>query len=122
MLKLGLDIDREKFVVAAQYDHAMPRPPRGFAPAEFFRWVEVRLREGFEVHVVNESCGFGFGLFRALVQAGAHCFVIAPQKLDERNTRVKADGRDSRALCLRLDRYLAGNKDFHEKVRISVEP
>jgi hypothetical protein len=27
MLKLGLDIHREKFVVAAQYDHATPRPP-----------------------------------------------------------------------------------------------
>ena len=67
-------------------------------------------REGFEVHVVYESCGFGFGLYRALLQAGAHCYVIAPQKLDERNTRVKTDGRDSRALCLRLDRYLAGDK------------
>ena len=59
MLKLGLDIHREKFVVAAQYDHATPRPPRGFAPAEFVPWVEARLREGFEVHVVYESAGWG---------------------------------------------------------------
>ena len=35
LLKLGLDIHREKFVVAAQYDHATPRPPQRFAPAEF---------------------------------------------------------------------------------------
>jgi transposase len=81
-------------------------------------WVEARLREGFEVHVVYESCGFGFGLYRALLQAGAHCYVIAPQKLDERNTRVKTDGRDSRALCLRLDRYLAGNKDSLAVIRV----
>jgi transposase len=121
MLKLGLDIHREKFVVAAQYDHATPRPPRGFAPAEFVPWVEARLREGFEVHVVYESCGFGFGLYRALLQAGAHCYVIAPQKLDERNTRVKTDGRDSRALCLRLDRYLAGNKDSLAVIRVPSE-
>jgi transposase len=52
--------------------------PRGFAPAQFLPWVEARLREGFEVHVVYESCGFGFGLYRALLQAGAHCYVIAP--------------------------------------------
>jgi transposase len=121
MLKLGLDIHREKFVVAAQYDHATPRPPRGFAPAEFVPWVEARQREGFEVHVVYESCGFGFGLYRALLQAGAHCYVIAPQKLDERNTRVKTDGRDSRALCLRLDRYLAGNKDSLAVIRVPSE-
>ena len=35
MLKLGLDIHREKFVIVAQHDHATPRPPRRFAPAEF---------------------------------------------------------------------------------------
>ena len=121
LLKLGLDIHREKFVVAAQYDHATPRPPQRFAPAEFLPWVEARLREGFEVHVVYESCGFGFGLYRALLQAGAHCYVIAPQKLDERNTRVKTDGRDSRALCLRLDRYLAGNKDSLAVIRVPDE-
>jgi len=44
LLKLGLDIHREKFVVAAQYDHAMPRPPRRFAPAEFLPWVEQALK------------------------------------------------------------------------------
>jgi hypothetical protein len=90
MLKLGLDIHREKFVVAAQYDHATPRPPRGFAPAEFVPWVEERLREGFEVHVVYESCGFGFGLYRALLQAGAHCYVIAPQKLGAPGSRPES--------------------------------
>ena len=54
VLKLGLDIHRDKFVVVAQYDHATPRPPQGFAPVEFVPWVEGRLREGFEVHVVYE--------------------------------------------------------------------
>ena len=85
------------------------------------RWVEARLREGFVVHVVYESCGFGFGLYRALLQAGAHCYVIAPQKLDERNTCVKTDGRDSRALCLRLDRYPAGNKNSLAVIRVPSE-
>jgi transposase len=121
LLKLGLDIHRDKFVVVAQYDHATPRPPRGFAPAQFLPWVAARLREGFGVHVVYESCGFGFGLYRALLRAGAHCYVIAPQKLDERNTRVQTDGRDGRALCLRLDRYLAGNKDSLAVIRVPTE-
>jgi hypothetical protein len=37
-------------------------------------WVEARLREGLEVHVVYESCGLGYGLYRSLIQAGAHCY------------------------------------------------
>ena len=73
LLKIGLDIHRERFVVVAQYDHATPRPPQRFAPAEFVPWVEVRLREGFEVYVVYESCGLGYGIYRSLIQAGAHC-------------------------------------------------
>ena len=121
LLKIGLDIHREEFVVVAQYDHATPRSPQRFAPAEFVPWVEARLREGFEVYVVYESCGLGYGIYRSLIQAGAHCYVIAPQNLDEGNTRVKTDGRDGRALCLRLDRYLAGNKDSLAVIRVPSE-
>jgi hypothetical protein len=117
LLKIGLDIHREKFVVVAQYDHATPRPPQRFAPAEFVPLVEVRLREGFEVHVVYESCGLGYGIHRALLEAGAHSYIIAPQQLDERNTRVKTDKRDGRALYVRLDRYMAGNEDSLAVIR-----
>jgi hypothetical protein len=49
LLKIGVDIHREKFVVVAQYDHATPRPTQGFARAEFLPWVEARLGEGLEV-------------------------------------------------------------------------
>jgi hypothetical protein len=71
-------------------------PATTLAPAQFVPWVQARLDEGFEVHVVYESCGLGYGLYRALLKPGAHCYVIAPQKLDEGNTRVKTDGRDGR--------------------------
>ena len=40
---------------------------------------------GHTVHVVYEACGFGFGLYRELEALGAHCYVIAPRKLDEGN-------------------------------------
>ena len=106
--------------MVAQFDHATPRPPQGFAPAEFVPWVEARLGEGLEVYVVYESCGLGYGLYRSLIQAGAHCDLIAAQQLDERNTRVKT-GRDARELCLRLDRYLAGNKDSLAVIRVPSE-
>jgi len=85
-IQLGLDIHAKLYVVVAQYDHALPKPPRRFAPEEFMPWVESLLRAGHGVHVVYEACGFGFGLHRQLVAAGAHGYVIAPRKLDEART------------------------------------
>ena len=81
VIKLGLDIHAKTYVVVAQYDHAALRPPQRFAPGEFVPWVEGLLAQGHTVHVVYEACGFGFGLYRALQKAGAHCVVIAPRKL-----------------------------------------
>ena len=56
-----------------------------------------------------EACGFGFNLYRQLIAARAHCYVIGPRKLDEECRRVKTDPRDATTLCQRLSRYLEGN-------------
>ena len=55
-IKLGLDIHAKLYVVAAQYDHALPKPPRRFEPEQFVPWVESLLPAGHEVHVVYEAC------------------------------------------------------------------
>ena len=118
VIKLGLDIHASVYVVVAQHDHAALRPPRRFGPAEFVPWVEELLKEGHTVHVVYEACGFGFGLCRALIQAGATCHVIAPRKLDEQRTGVKTDARDAGTLCQRLSRYVDGNTRELAVVRV----
>jgi transposase len=41
--------------------------------------------------------------------------------LDERNKRVKTDGLDARALCLRLDRFVQGNRAALALVRVPTE-
>src|SRR5450755_944391 len=120
-IKLGLDIHAKVYVVVAQHDHAMPRPPRRLAPAEFVPWVEGLLRAGHTVQVVYEACGFGFGLCRALEKAGAHCHVIAPRKLDEQRTGVKTDARDAATLCQRLSRYVDGNTRELAVIRVPTE-
>ena len=73
------------------------------------------------MHAVYEACGFGFGLQRQLTALGIHCEVVCPQKLDERNKRVKTDGLDAKALCLKLDRFVQGNRDALAIVRIPTE-
>ena len=119
--KLGIDVHQHQYVVVVQVEGAAPKPPQRFTPAAFLPWVARLRRRGDEIHAVYEACGFGFTLQRQLTALGIHCYVVAPQKLDERGQRVKTDGRDAKALCLRLDRYLQGNRDALAVIRIPSE-
>src|SRR5882724_800898 len=121
LIKLGLDIHAKQYVVVAQYDQLLPKAARRFWPGEFVPWVEWLLRQGHTVHVVYEACGFGSGLYRQLRAAGAHCYVIAPRKLDEQRTGVKTDPRDATILCQRLSRYVEGNTRELAVIRVPTE-
>ena len=120
-VKIGVDVHAAFYVAVLQRDHATPGAPRRFAPESFVPWVRSLVAAGDEVHVVYESCGFGFGLHRALLAAGAACYVISPQALDESHSGVKTDGRDARTLCLRLERYLQGNRHALAVIRVPTE-
>src|ERR1051325_10622811 len=121
IIKIGLDMHARLYVAVAQYDQLLPKPARRLAPTEFVPWVEQLLRAGHTVHVVYEACGLGFGLYRQLKEIGAHCYVIAPRKLDEQYTRVKTDPRDATTLCQRLSRYLDGNTRELAVIRVPTE-
>ena len=73
------------------------------------------------MHAVYEACGFGFALQRKLSALSIQCHVVCPQKLDEQNKRVKTDGLDAKALCLKLDRFVQGNRDALAIVRVPTE-
>ncbi len=120
-IKIGLDVHAQVYVAVAQYDQLLPKAARRFAPSEFVPWVEGLLRAGHQVYVVYEACGFGFTLYRQLKAAGAHCYVIAPRKLDEQCTRVKTDPRDATTLCQRLSRYCEGNTRELAVIRVPSE-
>jgi transposase len=121
MIKIGLDVHARLYVAVAQHDHLLPKPAQRLAPSQFVPRVEQLLAAGHSVHVVYEACGFGFGLYRQLQAAGAHCYVIAPRKLDEQFTRVKTDRRDATTLCQRLSRYLDGNTGELALIRVPTE-
>ena len=120
-IKLGVDVHQARYVVAAQHDHATPKPARRFRPEEFVPYVERLLARCHTVFVVYEACGFGYGLYRRLAALGVTCYVIAPCKLDEQGKRVKTDALDAGALCQRLSRYLDGNKKELATVRVPTE-
>ena len=120
-IKLGIDVHQDFYVVVEQVGGSNPKPPQRFAKEAFLHWAAKVKSQGGEVHAVYEACGFGFGLQRQLAGLGIQCHVVCPQKLDEQNRRVKTDGLDAKALCLKLDRFVQGTKDALALVRVPSE-
>jgi transposase len=122
VIKLGIDVHQECYVVVCQEGGGNPKPAQRFKKAAFLCWVEkLKQKNGAEIHAVYEACGFGFGLQRALRALGIECHMVCAQKLDEHNKRVKTDGLDAKALCLKLDRFVEGNREALARVRVPSE-
>ena len=120
-IKLGIDVHQDFYVVVMQEGGGNPKPPQRFHKEAFLHWAAKLRAGGATVHAVYEACGFGFCLQRRLSALGIHCYVVCPQKLDEQNKRVKTDGLDAKALCLKLDRFLQGNRHALARVRVPSE-
>lgn len=118
LLKLGLDVHLDFSMVVVQQEHANPKAPRKFTREQLVAYVSQQVAAGFQVFCVQESCGFGFTLHRQLVAAGAQSYLITPIAL---NGQRKTDKLDARALCLRLSRWLDGNRDELNPIRIPSE-
>jgi transposase len=120
-IKLGIDVHQHFYTVVMQEGGSNPKPPQRLAKEAFLHWAaRLQCRAG-QVHAVYEACGFGFELQRQLSALGIHCHVLCPQKLDERNKRVKTDSLDAKALCLKLDRFVQGNREALALVRVPTE-
>lgn len=122
VIKLGIDVHQTFYVVVIQEGGGNPKPAQRFKKEAFLYWVaKLKQKSGAQIHAVYEACGFGFGLQRQLTALGIACYVVCPQKLDERNKRVKTDGLDAKALCLKLDRFVEGNREALAVVRVPSE-
>ncbi len=121
VIKLGIDVHQQFYTVVMQEGGSNPKPPQRFSKQGLVHWAARIKNQGGEMHAVYEACGFGFGLQRALSGLGIKCYVVCPQKLDEHNRRVKTDSLDAKALCLKLDRFVQGNRDALALVRVPSE-
>lgn len=120
-IKLGIDVHQDFYVVVSQEGGANPRPPQRFDKEGFLHWAAKLVSRREEIYAVYEACGFGFSLQRQLSALGIKCYVVCPQKLDEQNRRVKTDGLDAKALCLKLDRLVEGNRHALALIRVPTE-
>jgi transposase len=117
VIKLGLDVDLKQITATVQYEQQNPKPAQSFTAGRLAAWVKEKVQAGHTVWTVYESCGFGYTLHYQLVAAGAHSLVISPVRLHTQRRR-KNDRLDARQLCLRLSRYLEGQKDELPVIRI----
>jgi transposase len=120
-IKLGIDVHQDFYVVVMQEGGNNPKSPQRFGKQAFLHWAAKLVRSGARVYAVYEACGFGFSLQRKLSALSIKCYVVCPQKLDEQNRRVKTDALDAKALCLKLDRFVEGNRSALALVRVPTE-
>ncbi len=107
-----------EYVVVRQIDGMSPQPPQRFAPDAFVVWAKKQTDLADEVHCCYEAAPFGFVLHKRLVPLGVKNFVVRPRNWDEYGKKVKTDQRDTLALVSCLDRYLAGNKEALNVIRV----
>jgi transposase len=115
--KLGLDVDLRNIAVAVQCKRGTIGPARKFSREQLIDWVKQKAALGQVVHAVSECCGFGYTLHEELVAAGAHSIITTPMRLNLERRR-KNDRMDARELCVRLSRYLDGQRDELRAIRI----
>jgi hypothetical protein len=73
VIKLGIDVHQDFYVVVMQEGGANPKPPQRFEKQAFLHWAAKLKSRGAEVYAVYEACGFGFCLQRQLSALSIHC-------------------------------------------------
>lgn len=118
VIKLGMDIHKEKYVVVRQIDQQGPQSPQRFTPQKFLCWVKKQRSLAKRVVSCYEAGCFGYVLHRKLEAMDIENLVVRPRNWDEYGKRVKTDKRDAKELCSHLDRYLAGSEQALCVVRV----
>jgi transposase len=122
LIKLGIDVHLDCYVVVRQIDGGTPQPAQKFSSREdLAAWIEKQSALAQKVYSCYEAGPLGYSLHRQLLELGVSNYVVRPRDWDEYGQKVKTDKRDARELCLHLDRYVAGNEKAFCVVRVPSE-
>jgi transposase len=121
VIKLGIDVHLDRYVVVRQIDGGAPQPPQRFSPAQFLDWAKKQTALAQQVYSCYEAGPFGYSLHRKLKDLGITNYVVRPRDWDEYGKKVKTDKRDAKAMAQSLDRYVSGNQEAFCVVRVPTE-
>ena len=94
VIKIGLDIHLDRYVVVRIIDGNSPQPPQSFKPKEFLLWMAKQLTLAEKVFTCYEAGPFGYSLHRELEKMGATNYVVRPRDLkgSVRQSTIGLDG------------------------------
>jgi hypothetical protein len=115
--KLGLDVELRQVGVAIQCERGGIGLAQKLSLQQLIALVKQKVAQGHAVYTVYECCGFGYTLHEQLVEAGAISLITTPMRLSLERRR-KNDRMDARELCVRLSRYVDGQRDELKAIRI----
>jgi transposase len=118
IVKLAQDVHAHCVVFCVQEEGQQPKAPRKMDWSRYQSWVRDLIARSEKVYSCYEAGPTGFALHRQLSELGAQNIVVAPTRLDNQGKRVNNDKSDTRQLAVRLDRYVAGNKETFSVVRV----
>src|ERR1039458_7082979 len=121
VIKLGINVPLDRYVVVRQIDGSAPQPPQRFSPRQFLEWAKKQTALARQVYSCYEAGPFGYRLHRQLKEWGITNYVIRPRDWDEYGKKVKTDKRDAKEMVLNLDRYASGNREAFCVVRVPTE-
>jgi transposase len=121
VIKLGVDMHENSYVVSAKIDGSAPLRSKRMSPQDFFGFVASILPKFVRLYCCYEVGCFGYQAHRRLVSLGVTNYVIRPINLDRFSKRVKTDNGDAKQLALYLDGYVQGNERSFSAVTVPSE-
>ena len=64
VIKLGIDVHLDRYVVVRQIDGGAPQPPQRFSPRQFLEWAKKQTALAQQVYSCYEAGPFGYRLHR----------------------------------------------------------
>ena len=81
VIKLGIDVHLDRYVVVRQIDGGAPQPPQRFSPTQFLEWAKKQTALAQQVYSCYEAGPFGYsssGRFAVGLLLGTGLFVPGP--------------------------------------------
>ena len=89
VIKLGIDVHIEKYVVVMKIDGSAPQRAKRFTPEQFMVWAQELTAKCEQLHSCYEAGPFGYSLHRRLTKMGVTNHVIRPINWDEHGKAKK---------------------------------
>ena len=76
VVKLGIDVHLDRYVVVRQIDGGAPQPAQRFDPVQFLQWAKKQSELAEKVYSCYEAGPFGYSLHRKLTVNGSVLIII----------------------------------------------